>query len=81
MKEVVYALIVGVVITLITGFVSNTPSGLLGAVHYGFPLVWRIVPVVPEPEASYDLVKFVVDVVFWFVIAAVIIFLVKKIKS
>ena len=81
MKKIVYALIAGLVITLITGFINNTPSGLLGAIHYGFPLVWRIVLVTATPTTNYDFVNFIGDVIIWFVIVGVLMYLYTKLKS
>ena len=81
MKKIVYALIAGVVITLIAGFISNPPSGLEGVTRYGYPLVWRVVPVILDATAHYDVVSFIGDVIFWFVVCGVLIYLWTKLKS
>ncbi len=39
-KTVIYSVIGGVVVTLLTGLISNTPPMLVGAMHYGYPLAW-----------------------------------------
>lgn len=80
-KMLILAVIVGVVITLITGVINTTPSDLVGASWYGWPFVWRIVPVVPDPVASYNIAKFIGDVIVWFIVAFVIMFLWKKLKK
>lgn len=80
-KMLILAVIVGVVITLITGVINTTPSGLVGASWYGWPFAWRIVPVVPDPVASYNAAKFIGDVIVWFIVALVVMFLWKKLKK
>ncbi len=43
MKMLVYAVVAGVVITLLTGLIGNTPEiggqPLMGAVYFGYPFV------------------------------------------
>lgn len=80
-KIVGLAIIVGLVITLITGIINTTPSGLLGATWYGWPFAWRIVPVVPNPVATYRIWQFIGDFIIWFVVAFVILFLAKKLRK
>lgn len=79
MRKIVYALIAGVVITLITGFVATTLFE--GVTHYGFPLAWRIVPVALAPTVHYDVVNFIGDVIVWFVVCGVLMYLGTKLKS
>ncbi|MBU6998866.1 MAG: hypothetical protein HXS41_14335 [Theionarchaea archaeon] len=82
MKKVLAAsLVAGVVITLVTGFINTTPSGLLGATWYGWPFAWRIVPVVLNPVANYDIPKLVADIVVWFVVALVILIIIQKFRK
>ncbi|MGD2248709.1 MAG: hypothetical protein PVF58_09905 [Candidatus Methanofastidiosia archaeon] len=71
-KIIVAAVIMGLVITVITGFINTTPPGWLGAIWYGWPLVWKTVPVVPNPEPHYRIAHFVGDFVFWSVIAGIV---------
>lgn len=79
MKKIVYALIAGVVITLITGFVATTL--VEGVTPYGFPLAWRIVPVTLAPIAHYDAVNFIGDVIVWFVVCGMLMYLGTKLRS
>ena len=81
MKKMVYALIAGVVITLITGFASNPPSGFEGITHYGYPLTWRTGPVRLAATAHFDVINFIGDGIFWFVVCGVLIYLWAKLKS
>ena len=71
----------GLVITLITGLINTTPSGLVGATWYGWPFAWRIVPVTATPTANYEISKFIGDLIVWFVVAFVLMFLWKKLKK
>lgn len=81
MKKVVYCLIIGLVITLITGVINSTPSGLLGATWYGLPAAWRFVLVTDPPVTHYNVASFIVDWIFWFVIAHIFMYIWKKGKA
>lgn len=59
------AVIVGLVITLVTGFINTTPSGVVGATWYGWPFPWRIVPTVPNAQTSYNGAGLSEDVFLW----------------
>jgi hypothetical protein len=67
------SLVIAIVITLLTGFVSSTPGNLIGASWYGFPATWlRYLVVGPQYNPwviSYF--GFLVDVVLWTVVVAV----------
>jgi hypothetical protein len=83
LKIIVSAIIGGVVITLLTGQISNTPSGLVGAAWYGYPLAWLISPVVaPESYAWHvEWLNLVADGVFWVVVTGIVLFAVKKARK
>ena len=69
-KTVIYSVIGGVVVTLLTGFISNTPAMLVGAMHYGYPLAW-LVRLVLAPEYfpwRVNVPNLVVDLVIWIII-------------
>lgn len=80
-KILALAAVSGLVITVITGFINTTPSRLLGAVWYGWPLAWRFIPVVPNPVPSYNAVNFIADFIVWFIIAFVILFAIWKLRK
>jgi hypothetical protein len=66
-SSVIYSLIGGVLATLLTGLLQNTPSMLVGAVHYGYPLAW-LVRLVLAPEYfpwRVTVPNLVVDIVIW----------------
>ena len=70
MKTVIYSVIGGVVVTLLTGLISNTPAMLVGAMHYGYPLAW-LVRLVLAPEYfpwRVNVPNLVVDLVIWIII-------------
>jgi len=82
MKIAILSVIGGVVITLLTGLVSNMPAPLLGAEHYGYPLAW-LFRLVLAPEYfpwRVDVVALVVDVVVWTIVIGVVLFVWTKIK-
>ena len=70
-----------VLITLI-GLLSNMPTPLLGAKHYGYPLPW-LFHLVLAPEYfpwHVDVVALVADLVAWILIVGVALFAWTKIK-
>jgi len=70
-KTVIYSVIGGVVVTLLTGLISNTPAMLVGAMHYGYPLAW-LVRLVLAPEYfpwRVNVPNLIVDLVIWIIIA------------
>lgn len=76
LKLLMYAVIVGVAITLVTGLLQNTPEMLVGAVWYGYPLAW-LVRMVVAPQYNPWVVRplrLVTDAVFWIVIATIVLF-------
>ena len=77
---IVIAIVVGVAITLASGLLSNTPSGLLGAVHFGYPLPWLHQVVYPNAPLEVDALILLVDAVIWTVIAGLILFLIESIR-
>jgi hypothetical protein len=79
MKMLVFSIIGGVVITLLTGLISNTPM-LLGATHYGYPFAW-LIRLILAPEYfpwRINTVNFVVDIIIWAFIVGIILLIVKK---
>jgi hypothetical protein len=82
MKIVIFSLIAGVVITLLTGLLLNMPAPLLGAEHYGYPLPW-LFRLILAPEYSpwhVDLAGLLGDVAAWTVVVGVALFAWTKIK-
>jgi len=81
-KIVILSLIVGVVITLLTGLLLNMPAPLLGAEHYGYPLPW-LFRLVLAPEYfpwRVDLAGLPGDVAVWTILVGVALFAWTKIK-
>jgi hypothetical protein len=71
-----------VVITLLTGLLSNMPTPLLGAEHYGHPLPW-LLRLILAPEYfpwRVNVMALIVDVVAWAIIIGVVLFVLTKIK-
>ena len=82
MKIVIFSLIGGVLITLLTGLLLNMPTPLLGAEHYGYPLPW-LFRLVLAPEYfpwRVDLASLLVDVAVWTTVVAVALIAWTKIK-
>ena len=72
------AIVIGVVITVVTGLLNVTPGGgFVGATWYGYPTAWLIYRVL-APQYSpwaFNWGNFAIDVVFWFVVTAAIMWL------
>ncbi len=83
LKVLILAVIGGVVITLITGLLENTPEMLVGAVWYGYPLAW-LVRMVVAPQYNPWVVRplrLAADVLFWIVIVAIILFAYTRLRK
>ena len=81
-KILIFSLIGGVLITLLTGLLSNTPALLLGAEHYGYPFAW-ILRLVLAPEYfpwRVDTLALAADVVIWTIPVGVALFAWAKIR-
>jgi len=73
----------GVLVTLLTGLFPTTPPLLVGATWYGFPLAWLIRMIV-APEYNpwrIELLNFFADIVIWFVIVAIVVFAVERLRK
>jgi hypothetical protein len=83
LKTIIFAVIGGVVVTLLTGLLGNTPAGLVGAVWYGYPLPWLVMMVVAPQYFPWVLrpIRFVLDIVAWTVVVWVILFVVSKMRK
>jgi hypothetical protein len=82
MKIVILSLIGGVAITVLTGLLSNMPTPLLGAEHYGYPLPW-LFRLILAPEYfpwRVDVMALIVDVVIWTIVIGVVLFVLTKVK-
>ena len=74
-KKIGIGMLIGFIITLITGSLDTTPKDWVGGVFYGFPLEWRIVQVTATPTTHYNIANFLVDSLFWIVIVLIVIYL------
>ena len=82
MNIVILSLIGGALTTMLTGLLSNMPTPLLGAKHYGYhrPWLFRLV-LAPEYFPWHaDVVALVADLVAWILIVGVALFAWTKIK-
>lgn len=76
-RSIIFALIVGTIISLITGLIENAPVvGEPGVTYYGYPIVWLFVKSPPTTEISYAFLF--IDVVFWSGVAILILFIIES---
>lgn len=82
-KLLLFAAIAGIVITLLTGLIENTPEMLVGAVWYGYPLAWLVKMIVAPQYFPWVVrpLRLIADLVFWAVVAAIILFVYAKVKK
>ncbi len=85
MKKIVYKLIIsslimGMIITLITGLFTH--QGVVGANWWGYPFTWLTRAVVsPEysPPLNLNLLNLIIDIIIWTIIAfAIFVVIFKK---
>ncbi len=81
-KTLVYAVIGGVVITLVTGLINHTPEMLVGAVYYGYPFAWLEMLVVAPQYFPWVVrpLRLVLDIVVWAIVVWVILFVISKLE-
>lgn len=78
-----WSILGGVVITLLTGLVSNTPAMWVGAALYGYPLAW-LLRLVLAPEYfpwRIDWVNLVLDILVWVTIVRIALFMLMRPKK
>jgi len=87
-KMLVYAVVVGVVITLVTGLIANTPdcvftACVVGVVYYGYPFAWLARTAAAPPYSPWliRLVRLILDIVAWTVVVYIILFALSKTKK
>jgi hypothetical protein len=82
-KTLVFAIIGGVVITLLTGLINRTPPMLVGAVYYGFPFAWLEMLVIAPQYFPWVVrpVRLILDIVIWTIVVWIILFIVSKIRK
>ena len=77
LRGLILAVVISFCIGLVSGFVENPPDArVIGHKYYGWPLVWRITGMVLGEEYLYF--ELFVDCLFWFLIVAIVYFVVKK---
>jgi len=77
-RELVLIAVIGVCISLVSGFVENSPeASVFVHKYYGWPLVWRITTIFSGEEYRYF--ELFIDCLFWFFVTAVVYLVVKKV--
>ena len=80
---IIFSIIGGIIITLITGLILNTPPMLVGASHFGYPFPW-LVRLIIHPKYfpwRVNILYSVFDIIIWTVIVGIVLFIVSKIKK
>ena len=82
-KILLSSIIGGVIITLLTGLISNTPSMWVGAVLYGYPLAWLIRRVVAPEYFPWhvNVLNLIADIIIWAVIVGLVLLVLARTKK
>ena len=81
-KSLIGAIFCGVVMSLFTGMVENPPQySIIGAKHYGFPLVWRVTMVTMPEYIQYTFANLAIDAFFWAVVSLVALMLLMRLSK
>ena len=83
MKTLIFAIIGGVAITLLTGLIDHTPAMLVGAVYYGYPFAWLEMLVVAPQYFPWVVrpLRLVLDIVVWAIVVWIILFVASKVRK
>jgi hypothetical protein len=79
-KVLLASVLGGAAVTSLTGLISNTPSMMVGAVHYGFPFAW-LVRLVVAPQYfpwQVNVVNLIFDVTVWSLITGIVLSVLRK---
>lgn len=72
----------GLVLTLVTGLIENRPpASIIGAKHYGYPLVWRVTMIVLPQSTTIILGHFLGNLVFWGSLCFAVTYIIPSIKN
>ncbi|MCL4379129.1 MAG: hypothetical protein M1160_03025 [Candidatus Marsarchaeota archaeon] len=84
-KTVLFATAVdaGVLLTFITGLLPATPTGLVGAAWFGWPMAWLYRLVIAPQYFPFTLnwAGLIVDFVAWFIIALIFVFIINAARK
>jgi lipopolysaccharide export LptBFGC system permease protein LptF len=81
-KSLIGVIFCGVVMSLVTGLIENPPQySIIGAKHYGFPLVWRVTMVTMPEYIQYTFVNLALDAFFWVVVSLVALMLLMRLSN
>ena len=83
LKNVLFSIFGGTILTILTGLFSNMPSMLVGATHYGYPLAWLIRLIIAPMYFPWriNVVNLIVDIVFWTVIVGIIMVMINSLSK
>jgi len=77
------SVLIGELVTLVTGVIPTTPQLLVGATWYGVPLAW-LYRLVIAPEYNpwrMGLLNFFGDIVIWSIIVGIVLLIVDKVRK
>ncbi|MFX1501498.1 MAG: hypothetical protein ACFFDH_11100 [Promethearchaeota archaeon] len=72
---ILFSFILGIIITLLTGFIANTTTNLLGADTWGFPFYWMNQSVYPGAERAIIWSNLLIDILIWSFLLFLILYL------
>ena len=80
LKTLAIAIVLGIIVSFALGFVENkSVVGIRESKHYGYPLVWRSVQFLQQPQITeYNFTNFALNAAFWTVVSLVAILILRK---
>lgn len=83
LKIILCSIIGGVIVTLLTGLILNTPPMLAGATHYGFPFAWLTrLMIAPEHFPwRVNVLNLIADIIILAIIVGIILSFLTKVKK
>ena len=83
LKTLAIAIVLGILVSFALGVVENkSVVGIPESKHYGYPLVWRSVQFLQQPQITeYHFTNFTLNATFWIVVSLVAILILRKMKS
>ncbi|MFX1356783.1 MAG: hypothetical protein ACFFA8_05805 [Promethearchaeota archaeon] len=82
---VIVSIILGIIISLITGLIPYPTTSIIGIQKWGYPFYWLSKPIYPDAVVNITWAFLIFDILFWILISLILIevfsLLLKKIKK
>jgi hypothetical protein len=80
-KEVIVSIIIGAIVSLLTGLINTTPSKLVGVGYWGFPIKWVKQIIYPGAPKEILWIHFIENTIIWIAMIFVIVIIIRQIAK